>query len=145
MQYGLLPREEAEAWVLEQAQVRHARAVGGTAGNEHALYCARCLQHSTQGTWRGASPPSAAAHASPRPRSRPLPRVPHKVPLPPRPQKKGGGKSPAKPAAKRPSSRASEPKRKRAAADDRWAEWAQLVQQQQQQGSNVGGFATAVS
>lgn len=59
VQYGLLPREEAEAWVLEQAQVRYARAVGGTAGNEHALFlCAMsAAQHSRHSTRCLASQP----------------------------------------------------------------------------------------
>ncbi len=106
MQNGLLPREEAEAWLLEQAQVRPLQGLkpalaAGAACTDHGIRAGLgCATHQPEPE----SPDICASHFTTT-----------------SPQKKGGGKSPSKPAAKRPS-KAAEPKRKRAAADDRWVD-----------------------
>lgn len=91
VQYGLLPREEAEAWVLDQAQVRQGRA-GGLGGPElpGLTVCCAC---------------------SCMPLLSPSPHPPN-----PHPQRKGSKVSPVKAPAKRGSTAAPASKRKRAAA-----------------------------
>ena len=107
VQHGLLPREEAEAWVLQQAQVR--RGGGGLSGTTAWAMCLlveapvfpACI-------WIQSILPHASLLLSTVP-----PATSSMLSVP---QKKGG-KSPAKAAAKRPV-KAAEPKRKRAAAAD---------------------------